>query len=98
METSSITGSEPPLIVARDIAMSFGSQRVALRGVTCDVRRGEFIAILGPSGCGKSTLLRLIAGLMASTEGSLTIAGQPPETARRASRRVAFVFQEPNLL
>ena len=92
------SSAAPPLIAARDLAMSFGPERTVLRGVTCDVEAGEFVAILGPSGCGKSTFLRLVAGLMSHTEGSLTVAGQSPEVARRSAQSVAFVFQEPNLL
>ena len=88
----------PPLIAVRELAMSFGPGRTVLREVTCDVQSGEFVAILGPSGCGKSTLLRLIAGLLPHTAGSLTVAGQSPEAARRSTQSVAFVFQEPNLL
>ena len=90
--------TEPPLIAARDVTMAFGSSRVVLSDVNCDIGRGEFVALLGPSGCGKSTLLRLVAGLMTATSGSLTVAGQSPTEARRTSQRLAFVFQEPNLL
>jgi NitT/TauT family transport system ATP-binding protein len=98
MEMTANAASASPLIVARDLAMSFGTQQLALHGVSCDVREGEFVALLGPSGCGKSTFLRLIAGLMHYTSGTLTVAGALPEDARRSTQRVAFVFQEPNLL
>lgn len=90
--------SAPPLIAARELSMSFGPERTVLREVTCEVRAGEFVAILGPSGCGKSTFLRLVAGLMPHTQGSLTVAEQSPAAARRSTQSVAFVFQEPNLL
>lgn len=90
--------TEAPLIDARQVTMSYGPTRPVLEGVTCQVGRGEFVAMLGPSGCGKSTLLRLVAGLIAPTAGSLTLAGVEPAEARRTSQRVAFVFQEPNLL
>lgn len=88
----------PPLIAARDLAMSFGPDRPALHSVSCEVCASEFVAILGPSGCGKSTFLKLVAGLMPHTAGSLSVAGQAPESARRSTQSVAFVFQEPNLL
>ena len=45
------------------MSRSFGSVN-ALKGVTLNVRRGEFIALLGPSGCGKSTALNCLAGLL----------------------------------
>ena len=93
-----MTETQLPLIEARDVAMSFGPSRLALSGVTCDIRPGEFVALLGPSGCGKSTLLRLVAGLMPPSAGRLTVGGLAPEMARREKLRVAFVFQEPNLL
>jgi NitT/TauT family transport system ATP-binding protein len=90
--------TDSPLIDARHVTMSYGASRVVLKDVSCQVARGEFVALLGPSGCGKSTLLRLVAGLISPSSGSLTVAGQSPEEARRVSQRVAFVFQDPNLL
>lgn len=86
------------LIKVRDVAVSFDASRWALTGVSCDIGAGEFVALLGPSGCGKSTLLRLVSGLISPTVGTLTVGGLSPETARRSEFRVAFVFQEPNLL
>lgn len=77
--------------------MSFSGQD-ALRGVSVSVPRGQFVSLLGPSGCGKSTLLRLIAGLLSPTTGTLTVADQTPAQARKASTRMAFVFQDPTLL
>jgi NitT/TauT family transport system ATP-binding protein len=50
-----------------------GSAVRALEGVTFDIGRNEFLAVLGPSGCGKSTLLRLIAGLIFPTRGTVSI-------------------------
>lgn len=90
--------SEPPLIAVQNLSMSYGPSRLVLSDINCDIKRGEFVALLGPSGCGKSTLLRLVAGLISQSSGSLTVAGQDPVIARRSSQRVAFVFQEPNLL
>lgn len=49
----------------------------AIRSVTEQVRKGEFISILGPSGCGKSTLLMMIAGLLPTTRGAITLGGDP---------------------
>jgi len=56
---------------------SAGTQTIAVRDFTLDVRRGEFLVIVGPSGCGKTTVLNLLAGLERATEGSVTIDGRP---------------------
>src|SRR5262245_48306320 len=49
----------------------------ALNGVSVEVHRGEFIAIVGPSGCGKTTLLRIAAGLDMPTSGDVLLDGNP---------------------
>lgn len=67
----------------------------ALGPIDMAIGGGEFVSLIGPSGCGKSTLLRLIAGLRQPTSGTLTVAGASPATGQT---RVAFVFQDPNLL
>lgn len=67
----------------------------ALRDVSFDVARHEFVSILGPSGCGKSTLLRMIAGLLKPTSGSVEVFGLPV-TAPRDD--IGIVFQKPTLL
>ena len=67
---------------------------LALDKVSLFVGAGELVSLVGPSGCGKSTLLRLIAGLIAATEGELLV-GDEPITAPNAER--GLVFQDPNL-
>ncbi|MCP4562791.1 MAG: ABC transporter ATP-binding protein [Bosea sp.] len=64
-----------------------------LRGVSLDIREGEFLTLVGPSGCGKSTLLRLIAGLDQPDAGSLAIGGRVVDGLRPKDRDVAMVFQ-----
>lgn len=66
---------------------------VALDGVTFDVRRGEFFAVVGPSGCGKTTMLRLIAGLDGPDSGSLRIGGADASRQPPWKREVNTVFQ-----
>ncbi|WP_087001878.1 ABC transporter ATP-binding protein [Rhizobium sullae] len=63
----------------------------ALRGLSFEVRQGEFACLLGPSGCGKTTTLRILLGLDREFSGSY----QLPEGG---SNRIAAVFQEPVLL
>ena len=86
------------LIEAQEVAKAFRSGGLALDGVGFAVRAGEFVSLVGPSGCGKSTLLRMVAGLIEPTSGRLTVGGQSPAQSRRTGQRVAFVFQDANLL
>ncbi len=64
------------LLAVRDLHHRYGA-REALRAVSFDVIRGEFVAIVGPSGCGKSTLLRVVAGLLSPTAGTVEFDGRP---------------------
>ena len=63
----------------------------ALRGLSFEVRRGEFVCLFGPSGCGKTTTLRILLGLDTAFSGSFTL----PEGK---TGQIAAVFQEPTLL
>ena len=76
----------------------------ALRGVSFDVQRGEYLAIIGPSGSGKSTLMNLIGCLDTPSQGrywinsKLVSAMEDDELARIRNQEVGFVFQTFNLL
>lgn len=74
-----------------------GETVVALQDASLSLERGRMAALIGPSGCGKSTLLRLVADLLAPTDGTITVGGAPPSEAR-AAQRIGFVFQDPTLL
>jgi len=69
----------------------------ALEGVSFTLQRGGFLSLLGPSGCGKSTLLRVVADLIAPSQGRVEVLGGTPERARR-ERALGFVFQDAALL
>ncbi|ODR90369.1 ABC transporter ATP-binding protein [Sinorhizobium alkalisoli] len=76
----------------RDIRKSFGAYEV-IKGVSMDIRAGEFMVFVGPSGCGKSTLLRLIAGLEEVTSGTLSSDGRVVNHLVPSKRGIAMVFQ-----
>jgi len=87
------------LISLDKVSKRYGSGgTLALEEVDLAVRRGEFLSIVGPSGCGKSTILRLIAGLGESSSGAVRVLGRAPEEARRATGKLAPVFQEATLM
>jgi NitT/TauT family transport system ATP-binding protein len=89
-----------PCIRCTDVSVNFfqaDRSVTAIKHLTLEVPRGEFLTLLGPSGCGKSTLLRLVAGLIQPSEGSIEVLGTTP-TAARKRRSIGFVFQDAALL
>ena len=95
-----ITGSEGPMIVAREVHKWFGSFHV-LRGVTTSVDRGQKVVIVGPSGSGKSTFIRTINRLEEHQRGDIIVDGVPlTQDVRNIDsirRDVGMVFQQFNL-
>jgi NitT/TauT family transport system ATP-binding protein len=89
-----------PAVECRGISVRFMTERrtvTALEDVSFSVQAGGFISLLGPSGCGKSTLLRVVADLIAPSEGQASVLGSSPSEARKA-RALGFVFQDAALL
>ena len=95
------------LISMRDIWRTYemGAEPLhALRGVSFDVQRGDYLAIIGPSGSGKSTLMNLIGCLDTPSQGRYWLNGKlvsemdDDELARIRNKEIGFVFQTFNLL
>jgi putative ABC transport system ATP-binding protein len=94
------------MLKVRDLSKSYGGARPreVLRGVSLEVRRGEYIAVVGESGVGKSTLLNLVAGLDSPDRGSIALDGADLASLGDAGRtllrrsRIGFVFQAFHLL
>jgi len=76
----------------------------AVRGISFEVNKGEFLSIAGPSGSGKTTLLNLIGCLDSCTSGTITIGEKPindlnkHELALLRRRKIGFIFQSFNLI
>ena len=86
-----------------NVSKNYGYQQDALRNVTFDVDKGEFIFLTGHSGAGKSTLLRLIALMDHASRGEVLVEGRNLERILRREipyyrRRIGFIFQEHRLL
>jgi putative ABC transport system ATP-binding protein len=95
------------IIRIRELAREYrmGEETIlALRGVSLDIRRNEYVAIMGPSGSGKSTMMNLLGCLDTPTGGEYWLNGQEVSRlsddalARVRNREIGFVFQTFNLL
>ncbi len=104
---NSISNPYDSLIKMRGIWKTYqmGTEQLhALRNVSFDVRKGEYLAIIGPSGSGKSTLMNLIGCLDSPSKGEYWINGEQvaemtdDELARIRNKEIGFVFQTFNLL
>jgi putative ABC transport system ATP-binding protein len=91
-----------PMLSAIDVSRDYPLRRDAVhavRGVSLDVARGEYVAIVGPSGCGKSTLLNLLGAIDRPTGGRILLEGRDVTTlgdkdaTELRLRRIGFVFQ-----
>jgi NitT/TauT family transport system ATP-binding protein len=82
----------------RGVSKVFSNGTLALKNMSLDVERGEFLSLLGPSGCGKSTALRIIAGLGSASSGSIDWPSSSINSKGLPQGDIGFVFQEPTLM
>ena len=95
------------MLQVKDLKKVFRTEEIetiALNGVSFEVNKGEFVAIMGPSGCGKSTLLNILGLLDNPTSGSYQLLDQEVSTLKEKDRtkfrkgNIGFVFQNFNLI
>jgi putative ABC transport system ATP-binding protein len=95
----------PPFIVLDNVSRCYPQQENwALKDITLQIAKGEFIALMGPSGCGKSTLLNLLGAIDQPSSGDLCIDGldlcqlSDKELTQFRAEKMGYVFQFFNLL
>jgi ABC-2 type transport system ATP-binding protein len=86
------------MIAVSHLGRRFGS-RTAVSDVSFEVRRAEIVALLGPNGAGKTTTMRMMAGLIAPSQGTVVIDGVPLTRATGGAlrRRIGFLTESPGL-
>src|SRR5688500_3923565 len=96
-----------PIIHLEDIRKSYfmGKQAISvLKGITLDIQKNEYVALMGPSGSGKSTLMNILGCLDSPTAGIYILNGHDvskmvdDELAEIRNKEIGFVFQQFNLL
>lgn len=80
-------------IILDNVRKSYGGGIEVIKGVSLEIKDGEFVVLVGPSGCGKSTLLRMIAGLEGISSGTIAIGDRIVNDVEPAERDIAMVFQ-----
>ena len=94
--------NQEPMIKVQDVRFRYDPEqpKYAVDGVSLDIRRGEFVAVLGANGCGKSTLGRVAMGIYPATSGKLYYAGEELNLKNAATRfkyakKAQIIFQDP---
>jgi ABC-2 type transport system ATP-binding protein len=95
--TDTSAANTAPALSVRDLRKTYDNKVEALKGVSLDVREGDFFALLGPNGAGKSTLIGIVSSLVNLTSGSVSIFGTDLQNNRDAAMRlIGLVPQELN--
>ncbi len=86
-----------PLIMVHDVDYVYSNGTIALKQVSLNINKGEFIAIMGQNGAGKTTLIRTFNGLIRPTKGSIFLEGEniDSKTIATLSKKVGVIFQNP---
>jgi energy-coupling factor transporter ATP-binding protein EcfA2 len=95
---AAIPGSTGDILIdASDLRYAYPGGTQALKGISLDIRRGEWLMIVGRNGAGKSTLARLLVGLNKPQEGRLHLFGKPGKDwkVQELANHIALVFQNP---
>ena len=79
-------------VIIKDAVKKYGDF-IALKGVSLDIKEGEFFTLLGPSGCGKTTLLRMIAGFNSIEGGEFYFGDKLINAVPAYKRDIGMVFQ-----
>ncbi len=89
--------SSDPIISVRGVCFTYPESGFALKDITFDVFRGEFVAIVGENGAGKTTLIKHLNGLRRPSEGEVIVNGLAVKdyTPAQMSDHVAYLFQDP---
>jgi energy-coupling factor transporter ATP-binding protein EcfA2 len=90
--------SGPPLLAVRELAHRYRDGTEALRGVSLDIRRGEYVVLLGQNGAGKTTLVRHFLNLLRPQRGQIQLDGTDTQalTVSELARRIGYVAQNPD--
>jgi NitT/TauT family transport system ATP-binding protein len=96
--SSGVPALELKDITCRFAARDGGGAYTAVANASLTIAAGEFVSVVGPTGCGKSTLLNIAAGLLAPSQGSVSVFGQPLRAADGVNRRAGYMFQADALM
>ncbi|KKH49824.1 ABC transporter ATP-binding protein [Methanosarcina sp. 1.H.A.2.2] len=100
IENNGPIGNNDSIISIRDMWSGYEKNRMVLKGINLEIRKGERVAVMGTNGSGKSTLLLNLAAMLKPYKGSVKVLGEDtkPRNPYSFAGRVGFVFQNPDLM
>lgn len=93
-----MNAKQPVAIKAEDVRFTYPDGHEVLKGLNCEIRPGEKVALIGPNGAGKSTFMSHLNGVQLATSGRLFINGSEitPQNLTAIRRMIGIVFQDPD--